>query len=224
MDLAYVDKLAKENSGVKYLPVRQDFFDKTVDANGIKTKDSKESVRALLTMITKRKRPEKIWVDKETDFAGEFKKLCRAGGIQLYSTMTETKAPIAERTIRSRENLLYSFLEDNGYKYFHKLTEFVTTLISRRKCSIDVIPKNGKSSDFLSILNSKPLRDFRKPKYKIWDRVRISKYDLPFVKGYKPQFKQEVFKIVTFSSRKTPTYAINNEQGEFIRGNFYQKD
>ena len=32
MDLAYVDKLAKDNKGVKYLLVRQDLFDKTVDA------------------------------------------------------------------------------------------------------------------------------------------------------------------------------------------------
>ena len=41
MDLAYVDKLAKDNNGVKYLLVRQDLFDRTVDAKGMKTKDSK---------------------------------------------------------------------------------------------------------------------------------------------------------------------------------------
>ena len=32
MDLAYVDKLAKDNNGVKYLLVRQDLFDRSVDA------------------------------------------------------------------------------------------------------------------------------------------------------------------------------------------------
>ena len=37
MDLAYVDKLAKDNNCVKYLLVRQDLFDRTVDAKGIKT-------------------------------------------------------------------------------------------------------------------------------------------------------------------------------------------
>ena len=36
MDLAYVDKLAKENNGVKYLLVRQDLFDRTVNAKGMK--------------------------------------------------------------------------------------------------------------------------------------------------------------------------------------------
>ena len=52
MDLAYVDKLTKENNGVKYLLVRQDLFDRTVNAEGMKTKDSQETVKAFSTMIT----------------------------------------------------------------------------------------------------------------------------------------------------------------------------
>ena len=50
MDLVYVDKLAKDKNGVKYLLVRQDLFDGTVDAKTMKTKDSKQTVRAFLTM------------------------------------------------------------------------------------------------------------------------------------------------------------------------------
>ena len=86
MDSAYVDKLAKDNNGVKYLLVRQDLFDRNVDAKGMKTKDSQETVRAFLTIVTKRYRPKTIWVDKRTVFSGEFKKLCKAEGIQIYST------------------------------------------------------------------------------------------------------------------------------------------
>ena len=74
MDLAYVDKLAKENNGVKYLLFRQDLFDRTVNAKEMKTKDSQETVKAFSTMITKRNRLKKIWVDKGTEFAGAFKK------------------------------------------------------------------------------------------------------------------------------------------------------
>ena len=73
MDLAYLDKLAKENNGVKDLLVRQDLFDRTVNAKGMKTKDSQETVKAFSSMITKRNRPKKIWVDKGTEFAGLFK-------------------------------------------------------------------------------------------------------------------------------------------------------
>ena len=52
-------------------------------------------------MITRKNRPKKNWVDKGTEFAAEFKKLCKAEGIQIYSTRSETRAAIAERTIRS---------------------------------------------------------------------------------------------------------------------------
>ena len=55
MDLAYTDNRAKDNNGVKYLLVRQDLFDRTVDAKGMKTKDSKETVCAFLTMNTKKR-------------------------------------------------------------------------------------------------------------------------------------------------------------------------
>ena len=113
---AYVDKMAKENNGLNYLLVLQDLFDRTVNAKGMKTKDFQETVRAFSSMITKRNRPIKIWVDEGTEFAGAFKKFCTAEGIQVYSTMSETKAAFVERTIRSLKNILYRYMEDFGYK------------------------------------------------------------------------------------------------------------
>ena len=47
-----------------------------------------------------------IWVDKVA-----FKKFCTAEGIQVYCTMSETKAAFAERTIRSLKNILYRYME-----------------------------------------------------------------------------------------------------------------
>ena len=198
-------------------------FDRTVNAKGLKTKDSQETVKAFSSMITKRNRPKRIWVDKGTEFAGAFKKFCAAEGIQIYSTMGETKAAFAERTIRSLKNILYRYMEDFGYKYIHKLPQFITTLNSRRNSSIDMRPNTVKNN-FMSILYSKPSREFKKPTFKIGDRVRISKYDLPFRKGYKPQFTREVFEIVAIATGKPPTYTIKDEQNEVIQGKFYKKE
>ena len=223
-DLAYVDKLSKENNVVKYLLVRQELFDRTVNAKGMKTKDFQETVKAFSSMITKRNRPEKIWVDKGTEFAGAFRKFCTAEGIQVYSTMSETKAAFADCTIRSLKNILYRYMEDFGYEYIYKLPQFIATSNSRRNSSIDLRPNTVKNCDIRSIPYSKPLREFKKPTFKIGDRVRISKYYLPFRKGYKPQFTREVFEIVAIATRKPPTYTIKDEQDEIIQGKFYQKE
>ena len=114
MELAYIDKRAKDSNGVKYLLVRQDLFDRIVDAKGKKTKGSRETFRSFLTTIAKKNRSKKIWVDKGTQFAGEFKKLCKAERIQVYSIMSETMATFAARFIRSLKNILYHYMEDNG--------------------------------------------------------------------------------------------------------------
>ena len=54
MELSYVDGRTKCINGVKYLPVRHDLFVRTVNATGIKTKDSKVTVCAFSTLITKK--------------------------------------------------------------------------------------------------------------------------------------------------------------------------
>ena len=81
MDLAYVDKLARENNGEKHLLVCQDLFERSINARYWKQNENwknewggfQETVKALSSMITKSNRPKKIWVDKGTEFAGSFR-------------------------------------------------------------------------------------------------------------------------------------------------------
>ena len=86
-------------------------------------------------------------------------------------------------------------MEDFGYKYIHKLPQFITTLNSRRNSSIDMKPNTVKNCDFMSILYSKLLREFKKPTLKISDRVRISKYDLPFAKVTSRSLHEKFLKL-----------------------------
>ena len=66
MNLAYIDKLAKDKNGVKCLLVLQDLFNKTVDAIGKKTKDSEGTVREFFTMIKNRIDPNIFgWTRKQ---------------------------------------------------------------------------------------------------------------------------------------------------------------
>ena len=70
MDSAYVDKLAKDNNVVKYLLVRQDLFDRTVDGTGKKKKTQRKRFVNFWLWLPKNP-PHKTWVDKGTEFAGE---------------------------------------------------------------------------------------------------------------------------------------------------------
>ena len=225
MDLAYVDKLTKSINGVKYHLDCQDLFDRTVDSIGRKTKVSKETVRAFLTvMITKLNWPNKVWVYKGTEFAEEFKKNRQSWRKTnlLYSEWNQGCIYWTYKTTTEKYNL-----PSHGRwrtQYVHNMTQFVTALKSGRNCSIDLMPKNVKNFDFSSILHSKPVREFGKPTFKISHRVRISKYDWPFRTGYKLQYTKEVFEIVALYSRKFPTYTIMDEQDETIHGNFRQKE
>ena len=126
--------------------------------------------------------------------------------------MSETKAAFTERTIRSLENFLCRYMEDFRYKYTDQLPQFITTLNSRQNSSIDMRPNTVKNCDFMSILYSNPLREYKRPVFKTGDRVRISRYDLLFVKVYKPQITRGVFEIVAIATKKSPTFTIKDEQ------------
>ena len=137
--------------------------------------------------------------------------------------MSDTKAAFAEGTIRSLKNIRYRYMEDYGQKDIHKLPQFITPLNSRGISSIDMRPNTVRNCDFMSIHYSKTLRDYKKPTFKNGNRVRLSKYDLPFRKGYKPQITREGFEFLANATKKPPTNTIKDEQDEIIQGKFYQK-
>ena len=63
-----------------------------------------------------------------------------------------------------------------------------------------------------------------KPKFKVGDHVRISKYKNIFAKGYTPNWSEEVFVINKIKNTVPWTYAISDLNGEKITGSFYEKE
>ena len=62
------------------------------------------------------------------------------------------------------------------------------------------------------------------PKFKLSDRVRISKYKNVFAKGYVPNWSEEVFVVNKIKNTVPWTYEINDLNGEKIIGSFYEKE
>ena len=129
----------QNNKDVKCLLVHPNLFDRTVVAKRKKTRDSKEKLRAFLTVNT---------VDKGTEFSGEFENLSKADRIQTNFTMSETKPTLAECTKRSLKNIFHSYMEDYGYKYFQKRNQFLTTMVYRRSCLMYLFPQSLKNPTF----------------------------------------------------------------------------
>ena len=63
------------------------------------------------------------------------------------------------------------------------------------------------------------------PKFKVGDHVRISKYKNLFVKGYAPNWSEEVFVVKKNKKKTVPwTYVISDLNGEPITGSFFEKE
>ena len=215
LDLAYVDKLAKYNRGVRYLLVAVDCLSCYLQVEPLKTKYAKETTEAFKKMI-KTKQPKKVWVDKGTEFKGEFEKLCIKREIIKHNTHSEKKSAFAERNIRSLKSIIYKYLElEWTYSYIDKLQSFVQTINSRVNRITKLAPNR---------VTRKHVKFVQKPKFYVGDYVRIAKTDLPFRKSYKQIFTDEVFEIVTIPTVNPPTYSHIDAEKEEINGKFYEKE
>ena len=104
-------------------------------------------------------KPEKIWVDKGREFAGEFSRFCRENDIGLYSTHSETKTAFAERNIRSLKAIVFKFLyEGNTDTYIENLQQLVNVMNCRGIGSQISAKRRWKKwcslFDFTSVLQS----------------------------------------------------------------------
>ena len=177
MDLALVDKLASQNNGVKYLLVAVDIFSRFVRVKTMKTKYAKDILQAFRKMISRKNTlPKNFRLIKKQNM-GE---LLKVKDIEVYSTMSKTKA--AERAIQFLKHIIHRYIEDHGEKFVPKLQQFVSTLNCRKSIKWKISQRCEKQR-FLSILYNKSFKKYTKPKFKIGDRVKISKNDIPFRKG-----------------------------------------
>ena len=87
--------------------------------------------------------------------------------------------------------------------------------------TIKMKPIDGKDNTYINTDKEISNKD---PKFKVGDRVRISKYKNIFAKGYTPNWSEEVFVIKKVKNTAPWTYVIKDLNSEEIIGTFYQKE
>ena len=167
----------------------------------METKNFNETARAFLITDKKNQHNESS-VYKGPELAGQFERLCKAQGIPFHSTTSETKVAFAEHLIKPLKNTLHHYIENIGHKYIHKLSLHQNPE-SQKNFHGRLYAKFCEEIRFFSILCSNPLRKCKRIKFKIGDKVRVSKYDLLLRKSYRQQLTQKTFEFAAFPSRNT---------------------
>ena len=105
--------------------------------------------------------------------------------------------------------------------YIDKLDDRVDEYNNTYRKTIKMKPIDVKDNTYIDF--EKEVND-KDPKFKLGDYVRISKYRNIFVKGYTPNWSEEVCVIKKVKNTVPWTYVINDLNGEEIIGIFYKKE
>ena len=87
VDLADMQSLSKYNKGIKYLLCAIDIFSKYAWVVPLKDKRWISIINAFQKIISKGRKPNKIWVDQGGEFYNNlFKRFLKINSIEMYST------------------------------------------------------------------------------------------------------------------------------------------
>ena len=223
-DLADMQLLSKYNKGIRFLLCVIDTFSKYAWVVPLKDKKGISIVKVFQIILKQSNRkPNKIWVDKGSElYNAYFKKWLRDNDIVMYSTHNEGKSVVAERFIRTLKSKIYKYMTSISKNvYIDKLDDIVYEYNNTYHTTIKMKPIDVKDNTYIN--TDKEINN-KDPKFKVGDRVGISKYKNIFAKGYMPNWSEEVFIVKKVKNTIPWTYVINDLNGEEIIGTFYEKE
>ena len=224
VDLADMQSLSRKNKGIKYLLCAIDLYSKYAFVIPLKDKKGISIVNAFDKIIKQSNRkPNKIWVDQGGEFYNNvFKKWLSDNDIIMYSTYNEGKSVVAERFIITLKNKLYKHMTAIGKNVFYDvLDDIVDEYNNTRHSTIKMKPKdvgNNNKRVYIDEHNEKRSR------FKVGDRVRISKFKNIFAKGYTPNWSKEIFIVNKINDTVPYTYNIKDLNGQEIISSFYDRE
>ena len=183
VDLADMQSLSRKNKGIKYLLCFIDLYSKYAFVIPLKDKTGISILNAFDKIIKQyNRKPNKIWVDQGGEFYNNiFKKWLSDNDIIMYSTYNEGKSVVAERFIRTLKSKLYKHMTAIGKNVYYDVLDDVVNKYNNTKHSttkmkpIDIGDNNKRV--YIDEHNKK------RSKFKVGDRVRISKFKNIFAKG-----------------------------------------
>ena len=127
-DLADMQLIRKFNKGFRFLFCVICIFSKYAWVVPLKDKSGVSIVNAFQKILKQpNRKPNKIWVDKGTEFYNStFKKWLQGNDIAMYSTHNEGKSVVAERLNRTLKSKIYKYMTSISKNvYIDKLDDIV---------------------------------------------------------------------------------------------------
>ena len=141
--------------------------------------------------------------------------------INMYSTYNEGKSVVAERFIRTLKNKLYKHMTTTGKNvHYNVLDDVINKYNNTKHSTIKMKPIDVKNNKRVCTDE----HNEKDSKFKVGDRVRISRYKTIFAKGYAPNWRSETFIVNKINDTVPYTYNLKDLNCEEIIGSFYDKE
>ena len=228
-DLVDVQNLSRYNKGYKYLLTCIDIFSKYAWVVPLKTKQGQELVKAFQIILSSGRKPNKLQTDQGTEFLNRvFQKFLRDNNIDFFTVNSGLKASVVEGFNRTFKNKMYKYLTaKNTLTYINVLSKLVSSYNNTYHRSIKMKPSQVTKKNEAKVWDTLYGDDVQKPvryKFKVGDRVRISKVKRMFEKSYLPNFTEEIFTVYKRMTRQVPVYKLKDDAGEILDGTFYEPE
>jgi len=237
-DLVEMQEWKDENDGFRYMLNAVDVFTKKAWSVPLKDKTGGAVTKAFEKIFEESKRmPKKLWVDQGGEFYNkELDKLRKKHSIIMYSTFGDHKSMIVERFNRTLKSRMWKrFTQDNTRRWVDMLPELMAEYNKSNHSSIDMSP--NAASKLTAANEQKLWKEVYgetatetkavkkgKAKFKLGDFVRVSRIKGIFEKGYLPRWSQEMFKVVSITYSDPIVYAVEDWDGERVKGSFYENE
>jgi hypothetical protein len=216
----------KENKGYRYMLNVIDVFSKY--AWSVKLLD--KTATAVLTAFkniteTSNRKPKHIWVDQGKEFYNkQMDQWLKENDIIRYSTFGEHKSAVVERFNRTlKEKMWKKFTANNTRNWIDMLDDLLLQYNNTKHSSTKLTPTQASNTSKKELLNNFECNSGT-PKFKIHDKVRISRIKGIFEKGYLPNWSEEIFEIVRIKSTIPFTYVLKDTNDEELAGSFYEEE
>lgn len=229
-DLVILNQYTSQNKKYQYLLLCIDIFSKTLYARPLKTRSAKEVTQKMKEILDEIPRLKLLQTDEEKSFLSrEFQALLKQRRIKHFYTFSKLKASIIERAILTFRRMLFPRLHLLGkFNWIDNFKSVIDTYNNKVHSKIKMKPIDVKKKHEKLLLQTvyKQKPNFKKPKFKVGDLVRVNLNHRLFTKrSNSVNWSTKIYRIKSFKAKNPHIYTLeNSDDASPILGIFYTEE